>query len=88
MAKTRTETDTFGPIDVPADKYWGAQTQRSLQNFRIGEERMPLPLVRAALFVSLPRRMELLQNRRTTTCGSTPSVSTFACPTCHSLSSN
>ena len=47
MAKTRTETDTFGPIDVPADKYWGAQTQRSLQNFRIGEERMPLPLIRA-----------------------------------------
>jgi fumarate hydratase class II len=47
MAKTRTETDTFGPIDVPAEKYWGAQTQRSLQNFRIGEERMPLPLVRA-----------------------------------------
>src|SRR5438270_6687610 len=45
--KTRTETDTFGPIDVPAEKYWGAQTQRSLQNFRIGEERMPLPLVRA-----------------------------------------
>ena len=47
MAKTRTETDTFGPIDVPAEKYWGAQTQRSLQNFRIGEERMPLPLIRA-----------------------------------------
>src|SRR5256885_7315644 len=47
MAKTRTETDTFGPIEVPADKYWGAQTQRSLENFRIGEERMPLPLIRA-----------------------------------------
>src|SRR5436309_4153933 len=47
MTKTRTETDTFGPIDVPAEKYWGAQTQRSLQNFRIGEERMPLPLIRA-----------------------------------------
>jgi fumarate hydratase class II len=44
---TRTETDTFGPIDVPADRYWGAQTQRSLQNFRIGTERMPLPLIRA-----------------------------------------
>src|SRR4051795_9031214 len=44
---TRTETDTFGPIEVPAEKYWGAQTQRSLQNFRIGGERMPLPLVRA-----------------------------------------
>src|SRR3954451_24864589 len=47
MAKTRTETDTFGPIEVPAEKYWGAQTQRSLQNFRIGGERKPLPLVRA-----------------------------------------
>ncbi len=44
---TRTETDTFGPIEVPADRYWGAQTQRSLQNFAIGEERMPRPLVHA-----------------------------------------
>jgi fumarate hydratase class II len=43
----RVETDTFGPIEVPADRYWGAQTQRSLQNFRIGTERMPPPLVRA-----------------------------------------
>jgi fumarate hydratase class II len=51
MAKTRIETDTFGPIEVPADKYWGAQTQRSLQNFRIGEERMPLPLIRALAIV-------------------------------------
>jgi fumarate hydratase class II len=47
MAKVRTETDTFGPIEVAADRYWGAQTQRSLQNFRIGTERMPLPLTRA-----------------------------------------
>ena len=44
---TRTETDTFGPIGVPGDRYWGAQTQRSLQNFRIGTETMPAPLVRA-----------------------------------------
>src|SRR5215218_9762641 len=44
---TRTETDTFGPIEVPAERYWGAQTQRSLQNFRIGGERMPAPLIRA-----------------------------------------
>jgi fumarate hydratase, class II len=44
---TRTETDTFGPIDVASDKYWGAQAQRSLGNFRIGEEKMPRPLVRA-----------------------------------------
>jgi fumarate hydratase class II len=43
----RTETDSFGPIDVPADKYWGAQTQRSLQNFKIGGERMPLPVIHA-----------------------------------------
>ena len=47
MEKTRIETDTFGSIKVPADRYWGAQTQRSLQNFRIGDERMPLPLIRA-----------------------------------------
>jgi fumarate hydratase, class II len=47
MSKTRTETDTFGAIEVPADRYWGAQTQRSLQNFRIGTERMPQPIVRA-----------------------------------------
>ena len=44
---TRTETDTLGPIEVPADRYWGAQTERSRQNFRIGEERMPRPLIRA-----------------------------------------
>jgi fumarate hydratase, class II len=44
---TRTETDTFGPIEVPANQYWGAQTQRSLGNFKIGGERMPLPLVKA-----------------------------------------
>src|SRR5688500_13012230 len=43
----RIETDTFGPIDVPADRYWGAQTQRSLENFRIGTERVPQPLIRA-----------------------------------------
>src|SRR6187455_1353194 len=51
MAKSRTETDTFGPIEVAADRYWGAQTQRSLQYFRIGEERMPLPLIRAMALV-------------------------------------
>jgi fumarate hydratase class II len=47
MTKTRTETDTFGPIEVPADRYWGAQAQRSLGNFKIGLERQPLPIVRA-----------------------------------------
>ncbi len=44
---TRTETDTFGPIEVPADRYWGAQAQRSLGNFKIGWERQPLSVVRA-----------------------------------------
>lgn len=49
MAKTptRTETDTFGPIEVEADKYWGAQAQRSLGNFKIGWEKQPQPIVRA-----------------------------------------
>ena len=45
--KTRTESDSFGPIQVPADRYWGAQTQRSRQNFKIGWEKMPLPAVHA-----------------------------------------
>ena len=44
---TRTESDSFGPIEVPADAYWGAQTQRSIANFPIGGERMPVPLIRA-----------------------------------------
>jgi fumarate hydratase, class II len=47
MPATRTETDTFGAIEVPADHYWGAQTQRSLQNFKIGWEKQPLSVVRA-----------------------------------------
>jgi fumarate hydratase class II len=46
-SKTRTETDTFGPIEVAADRYWGAQAQRSLGNFRIGWEKQPAPVVRA-----------------------------------------
>jgi fumarate hydratase class II len=53
MANVRVESDTFGPIEVPADRYWGAQTQRSLQNFKIGGERMPAPLVRAMGIVKL-----------------------------------
>ena len=44
---TRIETDSFGPLDVPADKYWGAQTQRSVQNFRIGWERQPVAIIHA-----------------------------------------
>ena len=47
MTGTRTETDTFGPIEVSADRYWGAQTQRSLENFRIGGETMPAALIHA-----------------------------------------
>ena len=46
-ADVRIETDTFGPIEVPADKYWGAQSQRSLGNFRIGWEKQPKPVIRA-----------------------------------------
>ena len=53
MADTRTETDSFGPLDVPSEKYWGAQTQRSLGNFKIGTETMPLPLVRALGIVKM-----------------------------------
>ena len=49
----RVETDTFGPIEVEAHRYWGAQTQRSLQNFKIGGERMPPALVRALGIVKL-----------------------------------
>jgi fumarate hydratase class II len=52
-ASTRTETDSFGPIEVAADRYWGAQTERSRQNFRIGHDRMPIPLVHALGIVKL-----------------------------------
>ena len=47
MTKTRSESDSFGNIDVASDRYWGAQTQRSLQNFKIGGETMPKPLIHA-----------------------------------------
>ncbi len=47
MTKTRTETDTFGPIEVEATRYWGAQAQRSLGNFKIGWETQPASIVRA-----------------------------------------
>ena len=46
MSKTRTESDTFGPIEVAADRYWGAQAQRSLGNFKIGWETQPQPVIR------------------------------------------
>src|ERR1700736_4226526 len=65
----RVETDSFGPINVPADRYWGAQTERSRQNFRIGEDRMPLPIIRALGIVKLAaaetnRELGLLDQRR------------------------
>ncbi len=48
MSETfRTETDSFGPLEVPSDKYWGAQTQRSIMNFPIGWERQPVAIIRA-----------------------------------------
>ncbi|MEO1789389.1 MAG: class II fumarate hydratase, partial [Pseudomonadota bacterium] len=47
MSQTRTETDSFGPLEVPTDKYWGAQTQRSILNFPIGWEKQPVAVVRA-----------------------------------------
>ena len=47
MTTTRTETDSFGPLEVPSKKYWGAQTQRSLINFPIGWEKQPVAIVRA-----------------------------------------
>ncbi len=60
MPATRTETDSFGPLEVPSDKYWGAQTQRSLQNFKIGDETMPKPLVRA---LGIIKRSAALANK-------------------------
>ncbi|MDA9670756.1 class II fumarate hydratase [Paracoccaceae bacterium] len=47
MSQTRTETDSFGPLEVPSEKYWGAQTQRSIINFPIGWEKQPVAIVRA-----------------------------------------
>ncbi|HUI13033.1 MAG TPA: class II fumarate hydratase [Xanthobacteraceae bacterium] len=67
--RTRTETDSFGPIEVPADHYWGAQTERSRHNFRIGDERMPQPLIAALALVKrasaeVNRELGLLDSRR------------------------
>jgi fumarate hydratase, class II len=66
---TRSETDSFGPIDVAADRYWGAQTERSRRNFRIGHDRMPMPIVYALAMVKLAsaetnRELGLLDRRR------------------------
>src|SRR6202163_863211 len=67
---TRSETDSFGPIEVSADRYWGAQTERSRQNFRIGQDRMPMPIVHALGIVKLAaaqtnRELGLIDARRT-----------------------
>src|SRR5256885_14126021 len=66
---TRSESDSFGPIDVAADRYWGAQTERSRQNFRIGQDRMPIAIVHALGIVKLAsaetnRELGLLDARR------------------------
>src|SRR5450755_3792533 len=66
---TRTETDSFGAIEVAADRYWGAQTERSRQNFRIGHDRMPMAIVRALGIVKLAsaqtnRELGLIDQRR------------------------
>ncbi|MDF2366273.1 class II fumarate hydratase [Sneathiella sp.] len=60
MSATRIETDTMGEISVPADRYWGAQTERSLENFKIGTERLPAPLVRA---LGLQKKAAALSNQ-------------------------
>src|SRR3984893_2498234 len=66
---TRTETDSFGPIEVAADRYWGAQTERSRQNFRIGHDRMPIDIIHALGIVKLAaaetnRELGLIDQRR------------------------
>ena len=60
MPTTRLETDTMGEISVPADRYWGAQTERSLENFKIGTEHLPAPLIRA---LGLQKKAAALSNQ-------------------------
>jgi fumarate hydratase, class II len=57
---TRTETDSMGPIEVPADRYWGAQTQRSLHHFSIGDDHMPVPVIRG---MAILKKAAALTNR-------------------------
>jgi fumarate hydratase class II len=69
ITSTRTETDSFGPIDVAADRYWGAQTERSRRNFRIGQDRMPMAIIHALGIVKLAaaetnRELGLIDKRR------------------------
>ena len=62
MSQTRTETDSFGPLEVPSDKYWGAQTQRSIMNFPIGWEKQPVAIVRA---LGVIKKACAMQNKAT-----------------------
>src|ERR1700690_4005214 len=67
--KTRIESDAFGPLAIPADRLWGAETERSLHNFRIGSERMPVEIVRALGLIKraaaeVNRDLGSLDNRR------------------------
>ena len=67
--KSRIEHDSFGPIEVPADRLWGAQTQRSLQNFDISGERQPVEIIRALALVKrasarVNQRLGLLDDAR------------------------
>ncbi|WP_300065945.1 class II fumarate hydratase [uncultured Ruegeria sp.] len=62
MSQTRTESDSFGPLEVPADKYWGAQTQRSIMNFPIGWEKQPVAIVRA---LGVIKKACAMQNKAT-----------------------
>lgn len=58
MSDERTESDSFGPIAVPGDAYWGAQTQRSLQNFPFGSsERMPIAIIHALALINRLQRV-------------------------------
>jgi len=61
---TRLETDSFGPLDVPADKYWGAQTQRSILNFPIGWEKQPIAIVRALGVIKKACALANVENRK------------------------
>ena len=64
MTNTRTETDSFGPLEVPSDKYWGAQTQRSLINFPIGWEKQPVAVIRALGVIKKACAQENLELRK------------------------
>jgi fumarate hydratase class II len=63
-SEMRTETDSFGPLDVPAEKYWGAQTQRSIINFPIGWEKQPIAIIRALGIVKKACAMSNRDNKK------------------------